>query len=338
MAAQYFTCVDLAGPGSLWNTCIYTRILNTFESALTAGLTQGLIGASLDLLRLLGAMEVMVVVAWLAMRDDDQYITEMLCLLVRIGITAQLIANCLPWGLEFASGAINVGVLLGAPASLALGLPPLTTAQLRDPGGLMYAGFRLFTPLIRYIENLGIIEVVVWHSVTALLYGLVAIGGVICIVWIGLNIIVGWIELLLLLGFGTPMHAFSIFAYTRFLSMGILQTQAAAALRLGIHAACAALIFPLMSSMQVTDAGDPGWDTVFSLLGMTLICGYLSYRAYQLGSAITGGQSAYTGAGLVMLARQTSHVAEQISGVGSTMSTVARGIQGSLPARTARPS
>lgn len=333
MATPYFPCPDA---GDVWSSCVFSQMLGSFDTTLRQALTGGLLGTSLQMLQILGAMEIILLCGWMMLyHDGDQYLAHLFVQGVRLGICAQLLGEFWDLSMLFADGWIQIAILFGQPASTALGLPPFTLAQFHDPGSILLVGWRLFTPLFDYIENLGLLGAV-WHTATIILYGIVAIGGWACVLWIGLNIIVGWIELMLLVLFGIATFPFLMFEYTSFIAAGMLSTVAAACIRMGVLAALLSIIFPVMRSLQVTDGTDPGWDTVLALLGMMLLFGYLSYRAHALAAMVSGGSAAYTGSGLVFMATQAKTMAQQVPVVGSTISNGMRQASGHVSSRINR--
>jgi hypothetical protein len=142
-------------------------------------------------------------------------------------------------------------------------------------------------------------------------------GAWICVLWIGFNILVGWIELLILASVGVSYIPFLLFEHTRFLTAGMFSTIAAAAIRMGVFATVLSLIFPVMASLQMTDPGDPGLDTVFALGGVLFLFAYLTYRAQVLAARISGVSSAFTGGGLLFMASRARSMASNLQPIRS---------------------
>jgi type IV secretion system protein TrbL len=303
--ATYFPC----GASTVlpWGSCIYTQMLTAFETVLRRSLTDGVIADALALAQILGAMEIAVLAVWWVMSDEtDQLMAHLFVTGVKIGVFAQLIRELVPMSMAFADGAIQVGVTLGGNQ--------LTLAQFHDPGAIMFSGWQLLTPVFEYLANLGKLNWV-WHLGTIGLYVFCAVGAWACVLWIGFNIFVGWIELLLVSTIGVAYLPFLLFEHTRFLTAGMFSTIAAAAIRMGVFAALLSLLFPVMASLQMTDPGDPGLDTVFALLGVLGSFAYITYRAQVIAARMSGVSSAFTGGGLLFMAAKTRVIASNIQPV-----------------------
>lgn len=325
MAQSYFPCPDA---GSIWSACTYTSILDAFDQTLREALSTGLVGSALQLLQILGALEVAVLCTWWALYDDgDQMLAHLFVVGVKIGIFAQVIAQLFPWSMEFADGAISVG--------LTLGLNRITLAQFHDPGSIMLVGWQLLTPIFQHVTNLGLVAAVVGTVLepgTMIFYGVLAIIGWACVAWLGFTIIVGWVELMLLAAYGVAMIPFLVFEYTRWMAAGVLSHLVAAAWRMGVFAFALAMIFPVMQRLMMTDIAEPGWDSALALVGAMGLFTYLTYRVQAFAAGIAGAGASYTGGGLIFMASHARQMGRQAVGM------VQVGRQGGQPqpARVAR--
>jgi type IV secretion system protein TrbL len=289
-------------PSPEWSAGVFTQVMCTLELTLERGLTSGFISEAMAVFQILAAMEVALLCVWWLINDDtDQLLANYFVTGVTIGVFAQLITNLMPLGRQFADGAVWFG--------LKLGLDRITVEQFHDPGAIMLAGWRLFTPVFQYIENLGLLETP-FHLGTIIVYAVIGSLGWICVFWIGWHVLIAWWELLLVAAYGTCLLIFAIFRHTRFIGIGVLFVIAACGIRLGMLATLVSIIFPIMGAFTQTDATDPGIDTVFASMGVMFGFAWLCWNIDKLSARLTGGHG-LPGSGVGLMVRTTAAVATQ---------------------------
>jgi type IV secretion system protein TrbL len=257
-------------------------------------------------------MEITILIVWWLMHDDtDQLMAHLFVFGVKVGVFAELVGSLFDLSLTFADGCIQVGLLLGN----SLSGNQMTLEQFHDPGAIMLTGWNLLIPLFVYIQKLGALGAL-WEIGNILLYLVTALVGWACVLWIGFNILVGWVELLILSAAAVSYFPFMMFEYTHFLTAGMLSTVAAAGIRMGLLATVLALIFPVLGTLQITDQADPGVGTALALMGVTAFFCYMTLRVQVLAARMSGVSSAFTGGGLMFVGARVRNLVSHMPGGG----------------------
>jgi type IV secretion system protein TrbL len=281
---------------TMWSSCVFTDILSAFEQQIHKAVTTGVIAEAMWMLQILAAIELMLVCVWWAASDDDQMLTNVFVMGVKIGVFVELLTNLVTLSGQFADGCVYMGLLMGANQ--------ITIEQFHDPGAIMLSGWKLFIPVFQYVENLGKLSAM-FHLATTFLYGLIALIGWGCIAWIGFNIIVGWLELWLITAYGVALLPFAMLRYTAFIGEGIIRVIIGAGIRMGVLATVLSLIYPILGSLIQTDPTDPSWDTALASLGVAVAFAYITHKIPSLCSKIAGVGPIYTGQGFAQMRNTT---------------------------------
>jgi type IV secretory pathway TrbL component len=309
-----------------YNAGIFTQILTTIDKQLQDALTSGIIGEALQIMQYLAAMEVVIACLWYAYSHQDQFVSDLFCLGIKIGVHAQLVAEMNYLAGLFTDGCIYFGLLFGNVPSGVMGWTPFTVEQFHDPGAIMLAGWQLFTPLIVYVQKLGLLDTV-FHTATIGLYAAVALMGWACIGVIGICTLVAWVELWVCVAWGGLLFLWTIFRYTAFIGEGVLETVVGCGVRLGLLATLLALSYPLLTSMQVTEPTDPDIGTALALFGIGLVFAVLVLKIPALQAKLSKTAPIYYFGGMQSMARVTVALAtSQVAGaVASVPQRLGRG-------------
>jgi type IV secretion system protein TrbL len=289
-----------------WDAGIYTQILSAFQETLAVGVP-GLSAQGVYLLRLFGSIEIAACIVWWVLSDAmDELLAGMFVIGIKIGVFVLLITRMTEWSAMFADGCVWVGLHAGQQGVKVAGVVGLaiTVEEFHDPGTIMLTGWKLITPIMDYMEKGALAAI--WGLVTTnpgqtLVYAASGILAWLALLFMGFQMMVAWIELWVVTMLAIGLLPFGILKQTQWIGESALVAVVGAGIRLGALAAIISLVVPVMRLLQLTDAGDPGYATVFAVMGVSIVFAGLAWEIPKFMAGILVGSQGFTGQGLIRL-------------------------------------
>jgi type IV secretion system protein TrbL len=239
------------------------------------------VGEAAYMLNLLAQIEIVCAIVWFCLSDGaEEMLATIFVAAVKIGVFVMLITNLTDLSNTFADSVVELGLLVGGSN--------ITVDQFKNPSTIMTAGLtQLFTPIYVYVSNLGMLSFLkhVPQIVTDLGAGLL---GWFAFLIIGLLSIFTWVELWIVTSVAIILLPFGIFRHTSFIGESILAGVVSAGIRVGVLACVCSLIFPVLSSLYITDTKNIGYDTALACAGAALLFCLIAWQVPKYCAALAG--------------------------------------------------
>jgi type IV secretory pathway TrbL component len=201
----------------------------------------------------------------LAIAGLQSAIPPMLQGVIRVAFIVWVISNLHTLTNRVADWVVTIGLFIGSKMMTLVGAKPMSLADFMSPGRVLFTGFDMMLPVMKYVENLSW-----WNAGAILLYDFFLV----IPLWFCFVVVAGALS-------------------------GII----ASAVRLGALAFVTGIILPLTFYLTIPlDGKDPKYWNIMAAGAMAVLLGFMAIFAPRYASTFFGGAPAFTGSTLVTAA------------------------------------